>query len=304
MPTCAVLGPLLYLTVTIEIEADAPRVHLHPGGQGFWIARMLRVLDCDARLVSPIGGEGGAVVAALLPDWGIEAKPVQTSISSPTQIHDRRSGDRVEIVAVEVPRLDRHEADDLYGAVLETALRSDAVVLTSGGDSVLPDDASLGSSTTSPPRGSPGVRDLHGEALDAALDGGEIEAFKVSEDDLIADGWPMGSEAQAIEAAEKLAGRGASTVVVSRAGEPAVACTDGRVVRVTPPPIAAVDHRGAGDSMTAGIVAGRLRGLSVTDAVRLGAAAGAGNVTRRGLGSGNADLIAELAQLVEIEDIG
>ena len=40
-PTCVVFGPLLFLTVTIESEADEPRVHLHPGGQGFWIARMV-----------------------------------------------------------------------------------------------------------------------------------------------------------------------------------------------------------------------------------------------------------------------
>ncbi len=44
-PACAVIGPLLYLTVTVETEAGGVEgVHLHPGGQGFWIARMLQVL--------------------------------------------------------------------------------------------------------------------------------------------------------------------------------------------------------------------------------------------------------------------
>ena len=70
--TCVVLGPLLFLTVTIELEADKPRVHLHPGGQGFWIARMVTVLGERARLVAPIGGEAGDVVSALLPGWDIE----------------------------------------------------------------------------------------------------------------------------------------------------------------------------------------------------------------------------------------
>jgi 1-phosphofructokinase len=76
-----------------------------------------------------------------------------------------------------------------------------------------------------------------------------------------------------------------------------------RVVRVTPPELEAVDHRGAGDSMSAGLAAGHLLGLKPLDAVRLGAAAGAGNVTRRGLGSGSSELIAELLQLVDVEDI-
>lgn len=136
-PHCEVLGPLLYLTVTVEQEAGADRVHLHPGGQGFWIARMLEVLGCSPQLVSPIGGEAGTVLTALMSDWAIEFSAVRTSIDSPTQVHDRRSGERVELVEVESPRLDRHGADDLYAAALEAALRCNAVVLTSGGDTVL-----------------------------------------------------------------------------------------------------------------------------------------------------------------------
>jgi 1-phosphofructokinase len=303
-PGCAVIGPLLYLTVTVETEAGGVGgVHLHPGGQGFWIARMLQVLGCDERLISPIGGEAGTVLAALLPDWDIDFHAVCTSISSPTQVHDRRSGERVELVAVETPQLNRHEADDLYGAALEAGLRCGAVVLTSAGDTMLPDEAYARLVKDLNANGTRVFCDLHGEALAAALEGGELEALKVSEDDLIADGWEMGSEPQAIEAARELVARGAHTVVVSRAESPAVACIGGRVVRVTPPTVAEVDHRGAGDSMTAGVVVGHLRGFDEIDAVRLGAAAGAGNVTRHGLGSGDPDLIAELAELVEIEDL-
>lgn len=303
-PACAIIGPLLYLTVTVEVEAgDVERVHLHPGGQGFWVARMLQVLGCDHRLVSPIGGEAGTVLTALLPDWGIEFDVIQTSINTPTQIHDRRSGERVELVAVETPQLNRHEADDLYGAALQAGLRSGAVVLTSAGDTMLPDEAYCRLIKDFNANGTRVFCDLHGDALVNALEGGDLEVLKISEDDLIADGWEMGSESQAIDAAKALVARGAHTVVLSRAESPAVACIDGRVVRITPPPVTEVDHRGAGDSMTAGIVVGRLRGLDEIDAIRLGAAAGTGNVTRHGLGSGDPDLIAELAELVKIEDI-
>ena len=81
--TCVVLGPLLFLTVTIELEADKPRVHLHPGGQGFWIARMVTVLGDHARLVAPIGGEAGDVVSALLPGWEIELEAVPRVVLDP-----------------------------------------------------------------------------------------------------------------------------------------------------------------------------------------------------------------------------
>ena len=55
--------------------------------------------------------------------------------------------------------------------------------------------------------------------------------------------------------------------------------------------------------MTAGIVAGHLLAYEPLTALRWGAAAGANNVTRRGLGSGRSELIAELVDRVEIEEL-
>jgi len=301
--TCVVLGPLLFLTVTIELEADKPRVHLHPGGQGFWIARMVGVLGDRARLVAPIGGEAGEVLAALVPGWEIELVSVRGSLTSPTQVHDRRDGERVEIVGVEMPELDRHEADDLYAAVLQAGLGADAVVLTAAADSILPFEAYGRLVHDLAAQGIPLFADMHGDALDAVLEDGSLDVLKVSEEDLRADGWDMGSEHQAIAAARELSARGAAAVVISRGGEPAIAFAEGRPLRIEPPTLTEVDHAGAGDSMTAGIAVGHMRGLSTIDAIKLGAAAGAGNVIRRGLGSGNRDLIGELTELVELEEV-
>jgi 1-phosphofructokinase len=298
-----VVGPLLYLTVTIEQEDGSARVHLHPGGQGFWIARMITALGCQARLVSPIGGEAGDVLAALLPSWQVELRALRTSITSPTQVHDRRSGERVEIVEVEHPALDRHEANDLYAIALETALTSHALVLTAAATSLLDADSYRRLLNDVGAQGVPVFADLHGEPLDAVLDGGRLDLLKVSEDDLREDGWSMGSEAQAVAAARELASRGVETVVVSRGNGPAIAASAGQVMRVVPPALEEVDHRGAGDSMTAGMVVGRLIGLSPIAAVALGAAAGAANVTRHGLGSGRPELIAELAGRVVLEEV-
>lgn len=302
-PACAVVGSLLFLTVTIELENDAPKVHLHPGGQGFWIARMITVLGCEARLVSPLGGEAGEVLAALLPTWQVQLRALPTSVTSPTQIHDRRTGERVEVVKVEYPTLDRHEANDLYAIALETALTSDAVALTAASTNLLDDDSYRRLAHDLNGQGVPIFADLHGQALESLLDAGKLDLLKVSEEDLQHDGWEMGTESQAIDAARKLAARGVETVVVSRAGQPAIAAVGERVVRVTPPALQEVDHHGAGDSMTAGMVAGRLFGLEPIEAVGLGAAAGAGNVTRHGLGSGRPELIAELAARVVIEEV-
>ena len=54
--------------------------------------------------------------------------------------------------------------------------------------------------------------------------------------------------------------------------------------------------------MTAGIAVGLGRGLGLPDAVRLGAAAGALNVTRRGLGTGRRDQIERFARRVSVRE--
>jgi 1-phosphofructokinase len=61
-----------------------------------------------------------------------------------------------------------------------------------------------------------------------------------------------------------------------------------------------VEHRGAGDSFTGGVAAGLAVGYSLPDAVRLGVASGALNVTRHGLGSGSRRDIEALAERVEL----
>ena len=193
-------------------------------------------------------------------------------MTSPTQIHDRRTGERLEIVEVEIPTLDRHDSDDLYGLALEAGLTADAVVLTAASNSLLPDDAYRRLALDLAAQNIPVFGDLHGGALDALLDAGGLKLVKVSEDDLAVDGWETGSEQQAVDAARKIAGCGVETVVVSRGSSPAIVAFGDRVVRVTPPALTEVDHRGAGDSMTAGITAGHMFGLDPLDAVRLGAA--------------------------------
>ncbi len=94
----------------------------------------------------------------------------------------------------------------------------------------------------------------------------------------------------------------ADLVVLTRGSAPALALAeDERLVHV--PTLETVNHRGTGDSMTAGIAAGLARGLSLEDALRLGAGAGAVNVTRHGLASGRKETIEKLAEQVTIQPV-
>lgn len=75
------------------------------------------------------------------------------------------------------------------------------------------------------------------------------------------------------------------------------------MLEVTPPPLEAADTRGAGDSLTAGVCAALALGEPLREAVTMGAAAGAMNVTRHGLGTGDAAAIERLREAVRTREL-
>ena len=67
----AVFAPSPVLTITVEPGPERPAVHLHAGGQGFWVARLAATLGCEATLCCALGGEPGRVLRT-----PIEAEPI------------------------------------------------------------------------------------------------------------------------------------------------------------------------------------------------------------------------------------
>lgn len=302
--TIAVFAPHLTLTVTIEkaTEAAPDDIHIHPGGQGFWVARMLRHLKERPLLCGPVGGEAGAVLRNLIEIWGVDLSPVEVQEASPAIVQDRRSGDRSPVAEAMAGTLARHELDDAYGRILDHALSCDVVVITGQPSEIVPVDTyrRLGHDLNSADVRV--VGDFHGTELDAFLEGGRLDFLKVSDQDLVDDGRPSPDDEEiAIAELQRLHHAGAENVVISRGDRPALALIEGATYRVTGPALEAVDYRGAGDSMTAGLSAAMRRGLGPEETLRLAAGAGAANVTRHGLGSASDDLIPRLAERVEVE---
>lgn len=304
-----VFASYLALSVTIERNQAAPPsgdIHLHPAGQGFWIARLLAQLGCRSVLCGPVGGEAGLVLRALIPKWQVQLAGVEMRSATPCTVDDRRSGDRVSIAQGARPMFHRHEVDELYGEVVRLALESDLCVITGGfpGDTfplgvyerLGADLRRLGVAT---------VGDLHGAELAAYLEDGHLDVLKVSDEDLVDDSAIADvSEASMVEWIRTVAKRSVSWVVVSRAEKGAIVAYDNEIFRVVPPVLQVVDPRGSGDSMTAALAAARMRDLKPDAAMRLGCAAGAANATRHGLGSASAQLIEQLAGRVVVEHIG
>lgn len=299
----AVFAPTTQLSVTVERASGADEVHVHAAGQGFWVARMLTVLGADPVLCTPIGGETGTALRALL--GGL---PSEGFVSSPhpngSYIHDRRGGERHEVAHIASAPLDRHTIDELVSVTFAGALRAGHVVLT--GTNL---DGNVDPSTferlSRDLRGA-GVTvtaDLSGDELRAALSGG-LDIVKVSHEELTADGWAASDRLDDLwDGIELLHGAGAAEVVVSRSGDGVIASIGGRRYRATGPTLTVVEHRGAGDSMTAALAYGRLEQASVEDRLGLATAAAALNVTRHGLASGHRGAIDELARLVEVSTV-
>jgi 1-phosphofructokinase len=299
-----VFAPAPQLTVTIEQQHDQPELHVHAGGQGVWQARMITSLGARVILVAAVGGEVGGVLEPLLGVDGATVRTVTRESGSGWYVHDRRGGDRSEVAAQPGAPLSRHELDELYGLALAEGLRAGYAVLSGPAHpSVIGPDVYRRLTGDLRANGCQVIADLSGDHLAAVLQAGP-HLVKVSHEELIDDGRaPDDSTASLVKALHRLHEDGAEAALVSRADAGALAFLNGRVYRVGMPRMTAAETRGAGDSMTAGLVATLAHGGGLHEAVRTGAAAGALNVTRHGLGTGHVDAVRVLTGHVELTPI-
>ena len=303
----AVFAPSPLLTVTVEPGSDRPEVHLHAGGQGFWVARLAATLGADVVFCCALGGEPGRVLRGLIEAQSLTLRAAHARTPNGVYIHDRRSGHRVEVVNVDSRPLNRHAVDELYGIALAAGLDADLTLITGCRPADLV-PADLYRRLVSDLRANARrvIADLTGPPLRAALEGG-VELVRLSEEELVREGYAAGEELSELAGgARALHDAGARNVLVSRASAPAVLIGDGEPpaqIELAGPMFEALDHSGTGDSMFAATGVGLARGMEMIDALRLGMAAGALNATRRGLGTGTREEIERLATHVTVRQV-
>lgn len=228
-PSVCVFSPAPLLTITVERTLDGrDELHLHPGGQGFWVARMVQALGADAALCGPFGGETGAVLRHLLEDAGVRVRAIEMPTANGAYLHDRRDGERRELWEAELDVLGRHELDELYTATLAEGIRAGVCVLTGTHlQEIVEADTYRRLASDLAANGTSVVADLAGPLLASALESG-LQVVKLSHEELVEDGWAASDTVEALRAGiEKLHAAGAANVVLSRAAEGSIALLDG-----------------------------------------------------------------------------
>lgn len=302
MGNVVVFAPSPVVSVTVEEEnGGGPEIHIHAAGQGIWQARMLRTLGIDVTMCCVLAGETGDLLRHMIEGEGINLRTVDGSADNGAYIHDRREDERVTVAESGGDRLSRHDLDELYSLTLSAGLDAGTVILSGAtSEGLVPAEIYRRLASDLRAVGSRVIVDLSGERLTQSLAGG-VTVVKVADDELTDyDRASSNEAANVIEAMHTLVEEGAEHVIVTRAEEPALMLTEGTVSEVVLPSLEVMDHHGAGDSLTAGVAAALADGASFTDGVTLGSAAGALNVTRHGLGSGNSDTVHKLRKLVEV----
>ncbi len=294
------------LSITIEqLTADGgDDIHVHAAGQGVWVARMAAELGATATLCGFIGGEAGTALRPLLDRLPIELRLVETAEASGSYIHDRRSGERVPVAQSASRPPTRHEIDDLFSGTCAAALDSDALALCGPyPGEALPLEIYGNLVADVRANGTPVLVDLSPPRLDSALEG-RPDLVKINDWELaqFVSG-PVDTDARMRSAAERLLERGAEAAIITRAEQPALVLRGDEAWTLTPPRFDRGAREGSGDSMMGGLAAYMADGRSWEETLRIGAAAGAANFLRHGLGSASRSIVEDLSRRVELRPI-
>jgi 1-phosphofructokinase len=303
-PSVALFAPNPLLTVTLEVEGgERQSIHFHAGGQGVWVAAMIRCMGATPVLCGLIGGESGELMLPLIEKAaGGQARLVQAASASGCYVTDRRSGRRKLLAMKLSDAPSRHELDELFSLTCSQALACGWLVVTNPlpGESLplevygdLVADARSGGCRT--------LVDLSSPRLDSAL-ASEPDLVKINDWELaeFVRG-PVSTPELLLAGAQRLRDAGARSVIVTRGELPALVLHGDETWQLAPPRFEHGFREGCGDAMMGALAAVWARGESFERALVLGAAAGAANFLRRGLGHASREVVEQLADAVTLE---
>ncbi len=303
-PAVAIFGPDPLLSVTIESRAGADELHVHPAGQGVWVARAVTALGGRPILCGLVGGETGTVLEGLLARAGIELRPARTAGESGSYLVDRRRDGRRILASTARVAPGRHELDDLVELSSAAAFDAGLLVLCNPFPADgFPLDVYETVAAAARDRDVSLLVDLSSPRLEHVLSF-HPDLVKLNDWELAQYACAPVDGARGLAVARRLCAAGARHVAVTRAGAPILVVPQaGDPFEIVPPELTRGFREGCGDTMMGAAAALWARGASVADALVVGAAAGSANFLRHGLGTVSRDAIEAMAKQVAIRPI-
>lgn len=279
---CVTLNPVLDTTYFVDelrpvYRTEARRVTHVAGGKGNNVARGLGILGVSAVSLVALGGMIGRNVAEVWQDDPFEGAPVWVGGETRLQITviDRQGTQRAFYApAATFASEDAERAEKAFETFVVDA---EAVCVCGSSPGPAADRLYGRFIELGRGRGALTLLDAYGDALAMGLAAGPdfVKVNAAEAAGLL--GYAVKEAAQQRAALAALRQAGAKNAILTLGEQGALLATDEGAWRASPPPVAALNPIGSGDAMTAGIVAGLLRGESAVEAFRRGMAAAAAN---------------------------
>jgi 1-phosphofructokinase family hexose kinase len=264
----------------------AEHVLVTAGGKGLNVARAAHTLGQPCTVCAPLGGVTGQYVAHLASEEGLTARWYWHSAGE-----TRTCILLVDPHAHDATPLDEHgptlHMDDwlaFQDTVLAVAPHASLAAICGSLPPGVPATALADMIASLNKHGCRVLVDTSREPLTVALDAAPY-AIKVNRDELgAALNTSIDEVPQAAAALADVRRRGVPLAIVSLGGEGALVASDEGTCLVHPPHINSVSTVGSGDSLTAGVATGLLRGYPLERAMCLGVACGAADALTVGGG--------------------
>ncbi len=275
------MNPALDITTSTDVVRPTDKLRCataryDPGGGGINVAHVAEVLGASSTAVFPAGGPAGELVHNLLVAEGLAVRrvPIGGSTRESFTVNEISTVKQYRFV-LPGPQLTVAEQTECL-LQLRHAASSAAIVVASGSlPPGVPEDFYQQVANVCAELGALFALDTSGGGLKHVNAG--VFLLKPSVRELReCVGRALETESEQLTAAHELIERGAAQhVLVSMGADGAMLVSHGggqRFAPVTVPPGSGV---GAGDAMLAGVAVGLVRGWSLSEATRLGVAAGA-----------------------------
>jgi 6-phosphofructokinase 2 len=291
MPRIVTLTPNPAIDLSTAVERVVPRSKLRcaqprrdPGGGGVNVARVVKRLGGDVEAILPVGGFTGELLRRLLEKEDISSCLIKAEADTREDFSVTESSTASQYRFV-LPGEPLRESEWRECLAALAARKPDFVVGSGSLPPGVPDDFYARAAATARNLGAKFFLDTSGAPLAAALEHG-VDMFKPNLREMRElAGRALSSEADWIAAArEHIESGKVETVALSLGHLGAMLITRDRALRALPPPIKPISTVGAGDSFFGAIVYSLAKGDPLTDAFRLGVAAGSAALIQEGTG--------------------